>query len=323
MTKNKDNRLQRASRIIRKLAKKLGKRTVVFAAIGVVLLFAIIATVYMVYALLTDNTSKLLTDSLRNTLSMKQSTYVLTYDNSFADATGVAGLKLDGKYNSALGHETSVTATLPADAGGFTATADIILDTKDGAYIRYKGIKYKASGSEGEAAQKAVDNILTDQWIKSNGQNLETVNGCELAAFQKLQADQRMVNSLILSLQDSKGVSITDVSSTDESVVYKVKAEPSEVGVLVAAYKETDFYKYVQKCSSSDEAAMSGLGDLIQHGTFDITVDKNERKVREVVVTRKQDKATMRLQLVVKPASGVTITIPKETVSSIEPALKR
>lgn len=322
MAKNRDNK----SRAIPKAKKRTGilsKRAVMFAGGGVVLLFAVAVIVYVVYPLITDSSSKLLTDSLRNTLNMKQSTYVLTYDNSFSTATGVASLKLEGKYNSALGHETSVTATLPANAGGFTAAADIVLDTNDGAYIRYKGIKYKASGSEGEAAQKAMDNILTDQWIKSNGQNLETVNGCELAAFQKLQSDEGMLSGLIASLQDSKGISVVEVSSTDESIAYKVKAEPSEVGVLVGAYKETDFYKYVQECSSSDEAAMSGLGDLIQYGTFDVTVDKRERKVKEVTVTRQQDKATMKLSLVVKPASGVTITIPKETVSSIEPTLKR
>lgn len=322
MAKNRDSKSHVTSKT-KKPTGRFSKRLIVFAGSGVVLLFVMAIIVYVVYPLLTDNSSKLLIDGLRNTLSMKQSTYVLTYDNTFPTATGVASLKLEGKYNSALGHETSVTTTLPSGAGGFTANADIVLDTNDGAYIRYKAIKYKASGTEGEAAQRAMDSILTDQWIKSNGQNLETVNGCELAAFQKLQADERMVGSLIASLQDSKGVNIVEVSSTADSVAYKVKAEPSEVVALVGAYKETDFYKYVQKCSSSDEAAMSGLGDLIQHGTFDVTVDKRERKIKEVAVTRKQDKATMKLSLVVKPASGVTITIPKETVSSIEPALKR
>lgn len=295
---------------------------VLIAVIGGALLVVAVA-IGAAYALLVDTSDRLLADSLRNTLAIKQSTYVVSYENTAPDAELLRSITFEGKYNASIGHEAQVNATIMSGDTKLALAADAVLDTKANAYVRYKNMLQPVSGETSAATnnsvQEAMKSEVAQQWTKSNIQGFDTMNGCELSVFQKLQSNPNLGRTLAVELQDSEGLEITEKSSSEASASYTIKAKANKLGALVTAYKETDFYKSVVACSPSEDAAMAGLGDLIKYATFDVKLDKNKRLINELIVSRPFKQGGMKLRLTLKPATDVKVTIPKESVSSVSP----
>ncbi len=299
------------------------KHRKVLAAVIAGALLVVVAAAGAAYALLADTSDRLLADSLRNTLAIQQSTYVLTYENTDPDTALLNTIKFDGKYNSSVGHEAQVSATIVSGDTKLALSADAVLDTKSSAYVRYKDTGQFGGGDSSAAvngaSQKTAKSELTQQWTKSNIQGLDVMNGCELSAFQKIQSNPSLGKTLAVELQDSDGLEITEKSTSETNATYTIKAKANKLGALISAYKETDFYKAVVSCSPSEAAAMEGLGDLMKYGTFEVKLDKTKRLISEVAVSRPLKQGGMKLRLTLKPASDVKVTIPTESVSSASP----
>ncbi len=281
----------------------------------------------VIYSMVVDTPEKLLADSLYNTFSLKKVTYEATLDNPAADPLKAESRKLTatGRYASDVGHGATLTTTLPLSGYDLSIVAEAVLVNDGDAYVNYKDITYMPvsggalPGHIDDAMQASTKSMLTNKWLKTEAEELRVGSSCELGAFQKLQKEPSLARDLVGAVQRAGGMRIGTKDATDSEVTLTAMPKPEKAADALAAYKETSFYKDILACSGSEETALQGVSDVILKGSFELRIDKKARLIKELRLTHGEEGGKATLRVAIKPASDVTVDIPKGAVSSLAP----
>lgn len=301
------------------------------------LLFVLIAiavaliTLGIVYFYWYQNPTKVVSDAMTNAINAKSLDYSGSLKTTGSTAMNVA---IGGDISPAGG---TVDAHFTFDARGkkYTLGGNGLVNESGDLFFKVKEIDDLANNYRSAippSAQSLFDKIIAkinDKWIKISADDLKSYSPqlavnqkCAMNAVKKIQSDQS-AKSELLTIYKKHPFILIDKTLPPKAgnTGYALKIDQSASKAFTKEYKETSFYKTLQKCDETFTVKGDNLftQDAVKKtsgNNLAIWVDRWSHRITNVTLEDKTNAASVTtVDLNTKFNQPATITTPKDTTT--------
>lgn len=258
---------------------------------------------------------RLLTESFQNTLALEKTTYEVSFSDKSTDAN-LGSAKLSGQYDKSVGYAVKGDVSTKTSSYGIVLNVDMALDRAGNSYYLFNKVSSAPTADSqrqvSDMVQQTIQKALGSQWSKVTAGSKQSSYVCAVAALGKMQDNPALGATFVRTLAGSGGLTARVASTDSTTVAYELTVKDDKADKLVEAYKKTDFYKDLTKCSDTADTS----ADLIKGSTVRVTVDKQAKRITTIASSSKRAGGVQALQLSLTQAQHVTVTIPKDVAAA-------